>query len=136
MAQEKEAVLSIGKYAGFPLSRIPADYLNWMVSKDHSEKVVAEKELERRKSLANEVEITAAAIDRASLSCLQEWRRTRNPREGLHAWLLRLSKAAVAQGEADKDGSIPIGDLLLHFDKGAGWPVLKSISTRKLTGLD
>ena len=50
------------------------------------------------------IEISKHAIDRASMRIMNQWIITNIGNEGLHTWLLRASKEALANNERDSRG--------------------------------
>lgn len=124
-----------GRYSGQPIRRVPTDYLTWMVDADHAEAEAAKVEIERRKNEIGAVEILPMAIDRASTGCLRIFERTRNSREGLYSWLLRMANGALSSG-VQREGRVAYGGMLFAFDRSGMWPVLKSVSAERMHGLN
>ena len=90
-------VCTFGKHRGTLWTRIPPSYLVWMINTGHSRAAIAQAELDRRGMSQPSVDVSARAIDRASLRLLDLWQRTRNrdKNEGLHAWLTRMATEAL-----------------------------------------
>lgn len=128
-------VMKSGGYMDQPIQRVPTDYLTWMVNADHTEAEAAKAELERRKSVIGSVEILPVAVDRASTGCLRVWERTRNSREGLYSWLVRMANGALASG-VEKEGKLAYGGMFFSFDRSGPWPLLKAVSVEKTYGLN
>lgn len=81
-------VVDFGRHKGQLWTRIPISYLKWLVNSRTQWANIAQSELDRRGVVTpDELEITGHALDRASLNCLKEWKKTRYRDEGLHAWL-------------------------------------------------
>lgn len=87
--------VNFGKYKGERWTRVPASFLRWCANqlKDPA-KSLAILEMKRRgvNEVPTTIEISAHAIDRASLQLLQEWQDTREKDEGLHSWVARMAK--------------------------------------------
>lgn len=115
-----------GKHHGELITRVPVPYLQWMVRERHEEAAYAQAELARRGVKQPEVEISAHAVDRASTECLKQWRRTRQPGEGIHAWLARMSVEAIKKGKA-RGEKIAYEGMLFAFEAEGVWPLLKTI---------
>jgi len=72
------------------------------------------------------LQISGHAVDRASLRALDIWKGHRLPTEGLHTWLRRAGKTALAQPPDSLGFHHHLG-LCWAFEDGDGWPVLKTI---------
>ena len=118
--------MKTGRHKGELITRVPVAYLKWMANISHSESEYAKAELERRGTVTPEFEVSGHAIDRASLSCLSIWKRTRREGEGLHAWLCRVGTEAL-NGHAKKNGKQSHAGMLFAFAKDGIWPVLKTV---------
>lgn len=119
-------VCDFGKHKGLLYTRVPVGYLHWMVGNNHPKAEIASAELKRRGSVLPTLDISGHAIDRASLHCRKYWHQTRGENEGLHAWLCRISKEALAN-TPDPKGRYRYGDVLLAFEFEGNWPVLKTV---------
>lgn len=126
-------VCDFGTHMGKLYTRIPVSYLCWMVNVKHSMAHIARAELERRGTTLPELEVSGHALDRASMNCLDVWRKTRQKDEGINAWLLRVSKAALEAGDRDKQGRYRFQGMLFAFERDGEWPVLKTV-IRKQSG--
>lgn len=93
--------VGFGKYTGQRWTRVPLGYLKYAASQMAGEhQRLAMLELKRRGSEKTYgIEITAHAIDRASLKLLDRWIAERKDQEGLHTWLARLAGQAYAIAE-------------------------------------
>ena len=109
-------ICDFGRHKGTPYTRMPVNYLLWMVNGNHSRAEIAQAELYRRGTTVPELDISGHAIDRASLRCRRTWHETRGDDEGLHAWLCRLSKEALAQAKPDEEGRCFYLGLKLVFE--------------------
>lgn len=135
--------VTFGKHRGERWTRIPVSYLRWLVNNtntfntvqpDPSPREIAQAELDRRGISAADrlVEISAHAIDSASLRCLRAWKTTRTDQtEGLHAWLNRKCEEALNTAEPDKQGRIHYDGFRFVFESGSLYPVLKTIMRDK-----
>jgi hypothetical protein len=123
-------IMQRGRHAGEPITRVPVGYLKWMVNSRHSEADFAAAELARRGTVTPDIDISGHAIDRASLNCRDIWHQTRDKEEGLHAWLVRVSKEALEEGERRGDKISHIG-MLFAFERDGCWPVLKTVMRDK-----
>jgi hypothetical protein len=116
------------------ITRVPVDYLKWMVNIRHTESDYAQAELDRRGTVTPDLDISGHAIDRASLRCRHIWHETAlNEDEGLHAWLVRMSMAALKEGER-RDDKVFYRGLKFVFAMDGVWPVLKSVMPKKNKG--
>ena len=120
--------IDFGKFRGERWTRLPANYLRWLVNSEHPQAYIARVELKRRGAdEMPDVEITAHAIDRASQHSLELWQRTRKGHEGLHSWLRRAMKEALANNQRDAVGRyLWHGRRFVIYD-GAQFPILKTI---------
>lgn len=124
-----------GKEPGMLLTRVPLDYLWWMVDAGHQDAAIAQAELDRRGAVKPEIKISGHAIDRASLACRKIWHQTaKDANEGLHAWLHRVSLEALGQGftAIDRHGGenevvkVHLG-MKFAFQIGEVYPSLKTV---------
>lgn len=123
--------VTFGKYKGELWTRVPISYLNWLVNQPESTNTrIAKKEIRRRGSKVPEVFISGHAIDRASLRCLKYWKKDRKEKEGLHAWLARLTKEAGEQWQTDR---VTISGIVLVLERGELYPSLKTVFPAKDT---
>lgn len=116
-----------GKYNGHLYTRVPVNYLKWMVQKGHHKADIAEAELKRRGTVTPEIEVSGHAVDSASKRLLKVWMNdSKITEEGLHAWLCRVAF------EAYKHRMLPHHDFVIYrgikfvFQLGE-WPVLKTV---------
>ncbi|MBW7997490.1 MAG: hypothetical protein FVQ81_13130 [Candidatus Glassbacteria bacterium] len=72
------------------------------------------------------VEVSAHAVDRASLRCLGVWRDTAKRGEGLHSWLERQAKEALCNPADHKGRHMHLGFLWAFHDE-EGHPKLMSL---------
>lgn len=120
--------IGFGKHAGELWTRLPVSYLRWMCNADTRDADIAKAELDRRGiGLADHpVEISAHAIDGASLRLAKYFRRDHNDDEGLHAWLVRKAIAALEHHEPDAQGRIHHDQVRFVFEFDTTIPVLKT----------
>src|SRR5687767_15008095 len=114
------------RHADELITRVPVNYLQWMVNSHHSEAPYAEAELKRRGTVTPTLNISGHAVDRASLFCRDIWHQTRGEEEGLHAWLVRMSQSALKDGEK-RGEKIAYNGMLWVFEQDGVWPVLKTV---------
>ena len=121
--------IEVGKHAGELYTRLPVNYLRWMVNVRHAGAPIAQAELDRRGTSNPLLDITGHAIDRATQGqCLDVYLATRDRGEGLHAWLLRITEAAMASDhEPAKPGKYVWPPLVLVVETTLAWPVLKTV---------
>lgn len=124
-------ICDFGKHKGEPYTRLPVNYLTWMVNSNHTRADIADAELKRRGTVMPTLDISGHAIDRASLNCRKIWHETREKEEGLHAWLQRICKEALEKKEINEKGRYSWGDVQLVFEMDGKWPVLKTIMPKK-----
>ena len=120
-------ICNFGRHRGTPYTRIPISYLRWMLNSGHSRKNIAKAELKRRGSVIPDLELSGHAIDRASQRTLMLWQETRTGDEGLHAWLLRMTREALDQGEQDQQGCYRNRGMRFAIEQDGIWPVLKTV---------
>lgn len=121
--------IEFGKHRNEKWTRLPVSYLRWMVNQSTRDCDVAQAELDRRGiPLADHpVEISAHAIDGASLRLASYFKRDHNKDEGLHAWLCRKAVDALNDHEADSSGRIHHNSVRFVFEFDALIPVLKTV---------
>jgi len=124
-------VCDFGRHKGTPYTQVPVSYLKWMVNSRCSREEIAKAELKRRGTVTPDLDISGHAIDRASLSCRKIWHETKKEDEGLHAWLVRMTEEAMAQGTIDAKGRYIYNDMKLAIEQDGVWPVLKTIMRKK-----
>lgn len=115
-----------GRHKGELITRVPVSYLKWMVKERHTEGAYAVAELERRGTVTPDLDISGHAIDRASTVCWKIWKRTKNPGEGIHAWLVRMASAALKDGHP-RNGKVAYEGMLFAFETNGVWPTLLSV---------
>jgi len=120
--------IQFGKHAGELWTRLPVSYLRWMVNQDTRDSDFARSELDRRgiPVADHPVEISAHAIDSASLRLAKYFQRDHDENEGLHAWLCRKAVAALNHHEPDAKGRIHHDDVRFVFEFDAVIPILKT----------
>lgn len=119
-------VVDFGKHKGALYTRLPVGYLTWMVNERHSRADIAAAELKRRGTTLPDLDISAHAIDRASLHCRKIWHENRGDDEGLHAWLHRMAVEAL-KTEPDEKGRYHHLGIRWCFELDSVWPVLKTV---------
>lgn len=120
--------IDFGKHKGELWTRVPVSYLSWLANhiEENENILIARSELKRRGTTYQSIEISGHAVDRASMSCWKEWRRTKEEKEGLNSWLIRMSNLARTEGEL-KNGKYHYLGMKFVFEEGAYYPTLKSI---------
>lgn len=118
-------VMPNGRHKGDLITRVPINYLKWMVNSGHTCAAQAEAELKRRGTVTPELDVSGHAIDKASLRLLPLWKQTAHEEEGLHAWLVR--KAQEALGSVPEGEKIDYGGIKFVFERQGRWPVLKTV---------
>lgn len=124
--------MSFGKYKGELLTRVPINYLEWLINVGSSFSELAQAELDRRgvSKDHHKVEISSHAIDRASLRVLKIWQKMRRDNEGLYSWLVRVSIEALSrltEPLTEGKNKIQVTDLVLVFKAGKLYPTLVTI---------
>lgn len=131
MMNTHNLIVDFGRHRGERYTRLPVNYLKWMVQSNHTKADIAKAELDRRGTVTPEFDLSGHAIDSASLRLRWYWHKTaKSKEEGLHAWLCRMCKEALAQSQPDSDGVIFYGEMKMVFESGT-WPVLKTVMPRK-----
>lgn len=123
-------IVDFGKHKGERWTRIPVGYLKWLINEGTQYSDIAKAELKRRGTILEyDMEISSHAVDRASTACIKRWEKTRKKGEGLHSWLVRMSKAAIKQeGEKEK---ITYKKITFVFCYGELYPTLKTVMPKK-----
>lgn len=124
-------ICDFGKHQGTPYTRIPVNYLSWMVNCNHSRSAFAQSELDRRGTVFPDVDVSGHAIDRASLSCRKIWHENKLENEGIYSWLCRASKEALEIASIDEKGRYHHMGMMFAFGDGAAYPVLKTVMRKK-----
>lgn len=119
-------VLDVGKHAGDLITRVPIGYLRWMVNISHQYSDIAEAEIKRRGTELPDIEVSAHAVDRASLRLLNAWRGTRYKKEGIHSWLARMADRSLDNAPFRANCHQHMG-IVFVFAYSGKWPVLKSV---------
>lgn len=126
-----DLIIDFGKHKGERWTRVPIDYLNWLVNStdDHENKTrkIALSEINRRGSFVPTLDISSHAINKASLRCLDIWEKTREKDEGLFSWLHRISEEALLLAPELKAERIIYMNMKLVFNYGSCYPALKTI---------
>jgi len=120
-------ICDFGRHKGEPYTRLPVNYLLWMVNSNHSHADIAESELKRRGTVFPDLDISGHAIDRVSIHSRKIWHETKLEDEGLHAWLLRVCKEALEANKIDKKGRYKWGLLRFVIEMQGKWPILKTV---------
>ena len=119
-------IVDFGKHEGKRWTRIPVSYLKWLINEGTQYSDIAKAELKRRGTILNyEIEISCHAVDRASYKCIRIWQKTRKKNEGLHSWLVRMSRAAIKQD--GKEEKITYKNVTFVFCYGKLYPTLKTV---------
>jgi len=122
--------IEFGKHKGERWTRIPFSYLRWIVCSMTDKPAIveiAQAEIERRGGDRPELDISAHAVDRASLRCRKRWHEDRSEDEGLYSWLTRITLEALADGTVDDQGRYRWKGMKLVIEQG-NVPILKTIS--------
>lgn len=131
--------ITFGKHNGKRWTRVPADYLRWLINQPPQDgkpeweehKKIARAELDRRGTVvSHEVELTPHAIDRASLALRKIWHLTSDKGEGLYSWLSRVATEA-SEGATDKPEKVTYLGIHFIFKWGVEYPVLKTVMRQK-----
>jgi hypothetical protein len=121
-------IVDFGKHKGIPWTRVPVDYLFWLVNQDgeNPRKELAKAELERRGTKPPSMDISGHAVDRASMQLWKDYFRERQAGEGLYRWLQRKAEHALEHGER-RGGKIIDGNIKFVFDEGVKYPTLLTV---------
>ena len=120
-------VVDFGKHKGELYTRVPVNYLLWMVNSNHSRAEIAKAELDRRGTVFPQIDISGHAIDRASLHCRKIWHETKRENEGLHAWLCRMAIDAIKANDCDEAGRYHHAGMKFAVQLDGVWPVLLTV---------
>jgi len=95
-------IMTFGEHEGEAMGTISAQYLCWMITNNirkgiqiPNEKPVsafycARIELDRRAPLIPLLRVLPKALDKLSMRCIEVWKQSRGPGEGLYSWAERL----------------------------------------------
>ena len=119
--------ITFGKHNGKMFTAIPVGYLKWMVNERTQMWEYADAEIKRRGHELPTVEISAHAINRASLRVLDIWEKDRHPDEGLHSWLMRMTNEALEDGKQIGEKAYVNLGMKFVIDKGEEFPSLMSV---------
>lgn len=126
--------ISFGKHKGELYTRLPVSYLRWILNQTSNNptisvaKQLAAEELARRGTDVDiGIEITAHALDRCSLRCLDLYLRKRKRDEGLHTWMARMAKRALESAGLDQPARIAYHGVIWVFDYGECYPTVKTV---------
>ena len=129
---KRPPVVNFGKHKDTPITRVPRQYLTWMVNMSTQMADEAREELERRGDTTPVTELSGHAIDRASLNVLDVWKVTRTSQdEGLYSWLQRMVLGALEKGEDLPNGRIRYMGMELAIEIGEEFPALKTVVKAK-----
>ena len=121
--------IEFGKHKGELFTRIPRNYLVWMIDQRTRDWEIAQAEFERRGDTMPKVELSGHAIDNASLRVRKIWHETREKDEGIYTWLQRVTLEAIEKGEHLDGGKIKYQGMKLVIAEGEEFPTLKTIMT-------
>lgn len=125
--------IPFGKHKGQRVTRLPIDYLEWLINENTQYAAIAKAELERRgiPDGRRKIEISNHAIDRASLRVLEIWKKEHKAGEGIHAWLARISiealKTILGDNNLPLTFEIEYSDMVLAFKRGQLYPTLTTV---------
>lgn len=119
--------INYGKHKDELFTRLPVSYLRWMVNEKAPMHEYAQAEFERRGDTMPKVQISAHAIDNASLRVRKIWHETRGEEEGLYSWLTRITLEAIQNGEKLDSGKIKYLGMKLVIKQGEEYPSLLTI---------
>lgn len=119
--------MTFGKHDGELITRVPVNYLKWMMCNRTQMWEFAQAEMGRRGTITPDIDVTGHAIDRASMHLHQYWRRTMRTDEGIHAWLIRMASDARKIGNGMHDGVYVHVGVKFVFEEAGCWPVLKTV---------
>jgi len=123
--------ISFGKHRGELFTRLPLQYLRWMVNEGVRESDIAKAELLRRgSSQLPKVELSNHAIDRASQRLFKLW-LPKKGQVGFHTWLHDLALEAYQHGkmleESKEHRSVLLDRIKFKFAKGNFYPTLMTV---------
>lgn len=126
-----DVLMPSGKHKGERLTRVPVSYLKWMANESgHSMRDLANAEIKRRGHVMPTIELSAHAIDNASLRVRKIWHETKlNEDEGLYTWLVRMVTEAMQSPSAD--GVYYHHGMKLVVAQGEEFPTLKTVTRGK-----
>ena len=98
-------VMTFGRHEGETFGSMPAQYLCWIITNNIRQDVkipnergvpafyCAQKELDRRAPLIPLLKVKIEALDKLSLRCVDVWRESSEPGEGMYSWAERICRA-------------------------------------------
>lgn len=119
--------IDYGKHNGELFTRLPVSYLRWMINEKADMWQYAKAEIERRGHKLPEIELSAHAINNASLRALEFYLKDRKQDEGLHTWLERITLETIESNNDYENRKLAYKKLLLVVEKGEEFPVLKTV---------
>lgn len=122
-------VMIDGRYRGIALEKLPPGYLRRIGNSRHPQSAVCRDEMRRRGMPVYGVEVTAHAVDRASLRLPAIFLKHRTSGEGLSSWLGRIAEEALKTVKPDGKYYIrvPYIEVIWAFDLRFEVPVLMSV---------
>lgn len=111
--------MNFGQYADRPISKVPVRYLIWTIHKRIRTQhwyyrgkhepfwKLAEAEIDRRGSIAQQYSISKEAIDFISRLHYEVYKKTCQPNEGIFSWAERMLGMAVEYIDRDADNIAP-----------------------------
>ena len=131
--------VDFGKHKGEVWTRVPADYLRWLINQPDevpqfgNNKEIAKAELDRRGTVvSSEVELSPHSIDKASLRLRRIWHETAlNGDEGIYSWLSRVATEAL-RTTPERPTLIKYRGIKFVFKQGSIFPVLKTVMIIKI----
>lgn len=120
--------IKFGRHKGELWTRLPLGYLKYLINTNSRAKEIAYAELKRRGTVLDiDIDVSGHSMDRASIHCLNEWRKSKERNEGLYSWLARMAKEAIRNGKRITPTKIQYMDMIFCFTYGYLNPVLKTV---------
>ena len=123
--------MTFGKHDGELITRVPVNYLKWMVCNRTQMWELALSEMNRRGTVTPDLDVSGHAIDRASLKLHQYWRRIMHEGEGIHAWLIRMASDSRRIGEEIREGAYVHVGVKFVFNEDGSWPILMTVTPHR-----
>lgn len=121
--------MEYGVHKGVEITKVPVNYLNWMVGIGHEKVQEARKELDRRGSITPDLDISPHALNRFSERFLDRFIMRQNKAEGIHTFLYRMARKAATLAKRRGVSIVKYEGIRFVFEMDkCVWPVLKTVA--------
>ena len=106
----------MGRYKGEFISRVPIRHIVWLMNNSKELSKIAKVEYERRGFYEFDIELTAHAVNQASLKLQKHWVGSRKSNEGIFSWLGRMADLATKKGTDIGHNRVGYKKMIFVFD--------------------